>query len=118
VSQGLAQQYETTTTEYGDIDRPFYNLVTHRMVGIERDYDFNAWAQNGRQSRHMITIAAGSDYCGLNEDFTRETRRIGMLGRTYNAIHLDRTDNSNATVYTILNAMSLPLVKPDVHAPG
>jgi hypothetical protein len=60
----------------------------------------------------MVTIAEGPDYCGLDERFTLETRRIGELGRTYNAVDIDRIDNSNATVYTILQEMGLPLAGP------
>lgn len=118
VEAGVAQQYQAPTREAGDIDWPFANLVTNRMVGLPRNYDYMQWVANGSQARHMVTIAEGPDFCGLDEDFTRETRRVGMLGRTYNAVDVDRTDNSNATVYTILEEMGLPLVKPAVHAPG
>lgn len=118
VREGLAQQYEAPTSEYADIDWPFDNLVTNRMEGLTDNYDFEQWTSNGSQPRQMVTIAEGADYCGLDEVFTRETRRIGMLGRTYNAVDIDRTDNSNATVYTILQEMDLPLKKPPVHAPG
>lgn len=118
VSKGLAQQYQAPTAEIFDIDFPFYNLVTNRMVGLGMDYDYKRWVQNGSQPRHMVTITEGTDYCGLDEELTRETRRIGMLGRTYNALDVDRTDNSNAAVYTVLEALGLPLVKPAVHAPG
>lgn len=120
VEQGLAQQYEAQASETGDLAWPFDNLVTNRMVGLDRNYDYIQWKlnTNGDKSRNMVTIAEGYDFCGLYEEFTRETRRIGMLGRTYNAIDIDRTDNSNATVYTILQEMGLPLRKPDVHAPG
>lgn len=118
VEEERAQQYEAPTTEYGDIDWPFDNLVTNRMEGLSRNYDYMAWVSNGSQPRHMLTIAEGPDYCDLDEAFTRETRRIGMLGRTYNAYAPNRTDNSNATVYTILQEMGLPLVMPAVHAPG
>ena len=118
VARGLAQVYQAPRSENYDIPFPFDNLITNRMVGLEDNFDFNAWIDNGEQPRHMVTIAEGADYCGLDEAFTRETRRIGELGRTYNAIHLDRTDNSNATVFTILQEMGLPLIKPNVHAPG
>lgn len=118
VAEGLAQQYQSPTSEIGDIDFPFDNLVTNRMVGLERDFDYNAWVENGSQSRHMVTIAEGVNYCGMDEKLTQETRRVGMLGRTYNAVHLDRTDNSNATVSTILQEAGLPVQKPSVHAPG
>ena len=118
VAEGLAQVYQAPRSENYDIPAPFDNLITNRMVGLARDFDYNAWIDNGEQPRHMVTIAEGADYCGLDEAFTRETRRIGELGRTYNAIHLDRTDNSNATVFTILQEMGLPLIKPNVHAPG
>ncbi|RCK44158.1 hypothetical protein TH25_19780 [Thalassospira profundimaris] len=118
VLRGLAQQYESPTKEYGDIDWPFDNLVTNRMEGVTENYDYEEWKTNGSQPRHMVTIAQGPDYCGLDEEFTSQARRIGLLGRTYNAIDIDRTDNSNATVYTILQEMGLPLTKPDVHAPG
>lgn len=116
--EGLAEMYTAPTSEVGDIDWPFDNLVTHRMVGLERDFDYNAWLENGSQDRHMITIAEGPEFCGLDATLTRETRRVGRLGRTYNAVDVDRTDNSNATVYTILEEAGLPLSKPDVHAPG
>ncbi|MDO5644047.1 MAG: hypothetical protein Q4G26_16865, partial [Paracoccus sp. (in: a-proteobacteria)] len=115
---GRAQQYDATTRETFDIAWPFGNLVTHRMEGLDLNYDYRTWVENGSQDRHMLTIARGSSYCGLDEAFTRETARIGRLGRIYNAASVDRTDNSNATVYTILKEMGLPLMKPDIHAPG
>ncbi len=118
VMAGQATQYEAPTTEYADIDWPFGNLVTNRMEGLVDNYDYDQWINNGSQGGHLVAIAEDADYCGLDEEFTREARRIGMLGRTYNAADVDRTDNSNATVYTILQEMGLPLVKPDVHAPG
>lgn len=118
VAEGLAQHYQAPSSEIGDIDWPFDNLITNRMEGLARDYDYTAWIENGSLARHMVTMAEGPEYCGLDPDFTRETRRVGMLGRTCNAVDIDRTDNSNATVYTILTEMGLPLTKPDVHAPG
>ncbi len=66
----------------------------------------------------MVAVAAGPGCCGVDDAFTRETRRIGMLGRSHNAVDADRTDNSSATVYTILQEMGLPLLKPAVSAPG
>lgn len=119
VAGGFAQLFSAPTRERGYIDMPFGNLVTHRMHGgLERDFDYNAWIDNGAQAGHMITLVEGLNYCGLDAEFTRETRRIGELGRTYNAVHVDRIDNSNATVYTILKNMNLPTRKPAIHAPG
>ncbi|MEO0744235.1 MAG: hypothetical protein AAFU86_13045 [Pseudomonadota bacterium] len=117
-ASGQAQQYSAPTRETGDIDWPFSNLVTNRMVGLDDDYDYNAWLANGAQARHMQVVAQGPRFCGLDEAFTLQTRRVGQLGRTYNAVDIDRTDNSNATVYTILDEMDLPKIKPAVHAPG
>lgn len=119
VADGHAEQFDAASQESGDISWPFGNLVTHRMQGgLQLDYDYRAWVRNGSQPGHLITLVEGADYCGLDESFTRETSRIGALGRTYNAAHIDRTDNSNATVYTILKNMNLPTRKPAVNAPG
>lgn len=117
VQSGLATQYSAPTQEGFDIDWPFDNLVTNRQEGLADNHDYEVWAANGNPA-HMVTVAEGPDYCGLDEAFTRETRRIGELGRTYNAIDIDRIDNSNATVYTILQEMGLPLMKPAVSCPG
>jgi hypothetical protein len=117
VDAGRATLYEAPTKEGYDIDLPWGNLVTNRQEGLAGNYDYRAWRTKGRQDL-MVTVAEGPNYCGLDERFTLETRRIGELGRTYNAIDIDRIDNSNATVYTILQEMGLPLVKPSVSAPG
>ena len=85
---------------------------------MEGYYDYDQWIANGAQRDHLVTIAEGAAYCGLDEQFTYETQRIGNLGRTYNAVDVDRIDNSNATVYTILDEMGLPRVKPNFSAPG
>ena len=117
-ASGAAQEYSAPTRETRDIDWPFGNLVTNRMVGIDRDRDYQTWVARGSRASEMIIVGQGPDYCGLDPQFTLQTRRIGELGRTYNAVAADRTDNSNATVYTILHEMGLPTTKPAIIAPG
>lgn len=117
VDAGLAAEYIAPTNERFDIDWPWSNLVTHRQEGLTRNYDYEKWNEKGSDDL-MVTVAEGSAYCGLDEVFSLQTQRIGELGRTYNAIDIDRADNSNATVYTILQEMELPLLKPDISAPG
>lgn len=117
VEAGLASSYEAAPSEGYDVAWPWYNLVTNRQEGLARNHDYVTWAAKGASGR-MVTVAQGSAYCGLDERFTLETRRIGELGRTYNAISLDRIDNSNATVFTILQKMDITPVKPAISAPG
>ena len=117
VAAGRATSYDAPTSEKYEIDWPWSNLVTNRQEGLDANYDYQTWAQEARADL-MVIVAQGPDYCGLDERFTSETRRIGELGRTHNAVSIDRIDNSNATVYTILQEMGLPLIKPAVSAPG
>ena len=118
VQDRRATKYSAATTEAFELDWPFGNLITNRMVGLPGNYDYAQWVRNGSQARHMVTIAEGSQYCELDAAFTAAIRRVGYLGRTYNAVAADRTDNSNATAYTVLKEMGLPMMKPDVYAPG
>lgn len=92
--------------------------MTNRKVGIADDEDHTNWVERGSRPNEMIEVARGPDYCGLAPTFTHQTRRVGELGRTYNAVARDRTDNSNSTVYTILDEMDLPKRKPPIIAPG
>ncbi|MEM1232567.1 MAG: hypothetical protein AAGH70_00445 [Pseudomonadota bacterium] len=59
-----------------------------------------------------VEIARGPDVCGLDEKFTEYTRKVGELGLEYEPISVFSTDNSNATVHTILRCMGLPEERP------
>ena len=108
---GRAQEYKAAEAREWDLGSGFGLLVTHRMVGLARNPDYVAMTD-------QKTIAEGPEFCGLDPVLTMWTRRVGMAGRVYDLPNALGTDNSNATIRTILRRAGLPEEKPDVWAPG
>ena len=111
-AEGRAQEYKASEAkEDWDPGTGFGLLITHRMEGLARNPDYVAMVA-------QKTIAEGPEYCGLDPVLTMWTRRIGLAGRVYDLPNAFGTDNSNATVRTILHKAGLPEEKPGVFAPG
>ena len=116
-AQGLAKEFAAPKqNDFGDPGSPMGLLITHRQEG------FNGSNPDYLFMEGKILLVEGPEYCGLDPQFTRITRAIGMLGKSYDLPlppSIDEAvDNSNATVRTILHEMGLPERKPDVVAPG
>lgn len=61
-----------------------------------------------------VTVASGSDACGLDSCFAGSADRIEASNTPYALLG----PNSNSVVYTLLGDCDLPLEKPNVWAPG
>ena len=104
--QGRAQEWKAEGQELLDTEVFWGTLITHRMEGLADNPDYVFMVDS-------IVIAEGPEFCGLDEKFTQYTRKVGLLGLEYEPISMFSTDNSNATIRTILHHMKLPEQRPD-----
>ena len=105
-AEGRATEWKVDGSEFWDTEIIWGALVTHRMEGTVDNPDYIFMVDS-------IVIAEGPDFCGLDEKFSKYTREIAELGLEYEPISLLSTDNSNATIRTILHYMDLPERRPD-----
>ncbi len=103
--KGRATEWSAPADETLDVDYFFGTLVTHRMEGLADNPDVVFMVDS-------VKIAEGDEFCGLDEKFSETTAKIGRLGLKYEPISMLSTDNSNATVRTILHHMDLPEERP------
>ncbi len=96
-----------------DPDEDKYGLlITHRYFGRDDNYDWRKHRRNA--SENIKTLAEGSRYNNFDVRMTNLLKKIALLGQDYDPYHIfsSDTDNSNATVYSMLVALGLDTSEP------